>query len=113
MIAFKLNGYIWQVKFVNPDDPALVDRTDTLRVATTDPEYHTVYLSTELEGDFLMRVVIHEVCHCVLFSYRLLGLIHRFIRPSDWIRAEEWICNFVADYGFRIFKIARYIFVNK
>lgn len=28
------------------------------------------------------------------------------VRPEYWIEAEEWVCNFIADYGMRIFYIA-------
>lgn len=25
------------------------------------------------------------------------------VYPDKWIEAEEWVCNFIADYGFIIF----------
>lgn len=84
----------------------LYDRTGKLTVATTDPVSHTVYLSTKLRGQFLMRVFIHELGHCVMVSYDLIDQIHRMVKPEYWIEAEEWICNFIADYGITIFSIA-------
>ncbi|UNI72577.1 MAG: protein of unknown function DUF3920 [Chaetfec virus UA24_144] len=102
-----MNGYSWQVRFVDQHDPMLVDRTGVLKVATTDPMTMTVYLSENLEGDFLNRVLIHELGHCALFSFDLLSDIHRFARPECWIEAEEWVCNFIADYGMIIFESAR------
>lgn len=98
-----MNGYLWHIQFVDPHSSKLVDRTDTLRVATTDPRTNDVYLSSDLYGYFLVRVLVHELGHCALFSYHLLGAIHRMVRPEYWIEAEEWICNFVADYGLMIF----------
>lgn len=106
MDRFRMNGYPWQVKRVDANDPMLVDRTGTLTVGTTDPDYGCVYLSNRLKGGFLSRVLIHELGHCALYSFHLLDDIHRMVYPKYWIEAEEWVCNFIADYGFQIFKIA-------
>lgn len=103
---FYMNGYLWRVKFVAPSNPNLVDRTHVFRVATTDPVTKTIYLSNRLSGDFLNRVLIHELGHCVMVSYNLLYDIHRMVKPEYWIEAEEWICNFIADYGITIFRAA-------
>lgn len=62
-----------------------------------------MYLSTELNGSLLQRVVIHELGHCVIFSYGL----------SDWfdsIEDEEAACNLIADYGMEILEIYGDIF---
>lgn len=101
-----MNGYAWEVCFVAPDDPMLVDRTGTLTVATTDPQTLCVYLSEDLEGGFLNKVLIHELGHCALFSFNLLEDIHRMVYPDRWIEAEEWICNFIANYGMKIYQAA-------
>lgn len=83
----------------------LIDRTGSKVVATTDPRTRTIYLLDTLDGSFLNTVLIHELGHAVMFSYGLLNDIHRVVRREDWIDAEEWICNFIADYGLRIFSI--------
>lgn len=96
----------WHVAFVDPSSGWLVDRTGNLTVATTDPHTRCIYLSTDLSGDFLNRVLIHELGHCVMISYDLLDDIHRMVYPEYWIEAEEWVCNFIADYGLKIFSEA-------
>lgn len=101
-----MNGYSWKIRFVPHDSPMLVDRTGTLTVATTDPRTLTLYLSEELSGDFLMTVLIHELGHCALYSFGFLRRIQRMVLPEYRIEMEEFICNFLADYGFRIFEIA-------
>lgn len=101
-----MNGYLWRVRFVDPNSPELVDRTGKLTVATTDPRNLCVFLSTELRGDYLMTVFLHELGHCAMVSFDLLDEIHRMTKPEYWIEMEEWICNFIADFGFRIFKSA-------
>lgn len=107
MASFTMNGRPWQVIFTDPYDPMLVDRTGRITVGTTDPRTSTVYLSSELQGEFLTRVLIHELGHCALFSFDLLDDIHRMVMPAYWVEAEEWICNFIADYGMTIFNAAK------
>lgn len=106
MRAFFMNGYRWRVIFVKPGSSKLVDRTGKKTVATTDPLTYTVYLSAGLSGDYLTRVLIHELGHCAIVSFGLFDDIHRMVRPRYWIEAEEWVCNFIADYGMRIFSAA-------
>lgn len=110
MYQFYMNGYLWRVKFVDQNSPILVDRTGKLCVATTDPVDQCVYLSNKLSGDFFTRVLIHELGHCTMISFHLLDEIHRMVYPEYWIEAEEFICNFIADYGMQMFKIAYNLF---
>ena len=92
--------------FIDPYDDELIDRTGSLRVATTDPRTHTIYLSRSLQGDFLKTVFLHELGHAIMISYGLLEELHRMVIPKYWIECEEWICNFLADYGPIIFQLA-------
>lgn len=101
-----MNGDVWRTIFVPSNSPELVDRTGKLTVATTDPKNKVVYLSQTLQGDFLMTVFIHELGHCAMISFGMLDEIHRMVYPEYWIEMEEFICNFLADYGFKVFKIA-------
>ena len=110
MNTFSMNGYIWKIQFVDSDNPMLMDRTGTQTVATTDPKTQIIYLSNELYGEFLVKVLLHELGHCALISFDLLEEIHRVVKPKYWIEAEEWLCNFLVDYGFTIFRTAYSIF---
>ena len=109
MYGFTMNGYFWEVKTVSSTSGVLIDRTNTKRVATTDPKTHKVYLSEDLliDSSFLYRVLVHELSHCVIFSYNLFEEIHKMVYPEYWIEAEEFLCNFVADYGLTVFNIAK------
>ena len=106
MTRFTMNGYLWRIVSVPPYDPILVDRTGNLTVATTDPETLAIYISSELAGSFRFRVLVHELGHCAIYSFHLLDDIHRMVHPKYWIESEEWVCNFIADYGLKIFKVA-------
>lgn len=105
--SFKMNGLLWHVQFVSPTDRHLIDRTNTFRVATTDPQSLTIYLSTLLQGDFLRRVLLHELGHATMVSYGLIDYIHSVVFPEYWVEVEEWVCNFLADYGDQVFSVAR------
>lgn len=102
--GFYLNGIYWRIKYVEPKNTMLVDRTGLLRVATTDPMSRCIYISSNLHGDFLLRVLTHEIGHCALVSFGLLDDIQRLVLPAYQREAEELMCNFIADYGLLIFR---------
>lgn len=101
-----MNDRLWHIFFVTSDSPRLVDRTGTQTLAVTDPVTGRIYLSDTLYGEMLVRVLLHELGHCAMVSFNLLDDIHRMVKREYWIEAEEWICNFLADYGQKIFEIA-------
>lgn len=106
MDTFMVNGEMWRVERVSADSSYLIDRTDTRTVATTDPKTMRVYISDRLHGSMYARVLIHEIGHCVMFSYGLIQELRAMVYPSMWVQAEEWVCNFLADYGMTAFAIA-------
>ena len=103
---FFLGGDIWWIKLVDANDPILIDRTGVLTLGVTDPMTMCVYISRELPEDMMTRVLIHEIGHCAIFSFNLLPDIHRLAKKRYWLEAEEWVCNFIADYGLAIFEAA-------
>lgn len=105
-MTFSMNGIVWHTEFVSPHSGLLMDRTGVMTVATTDPETYCIYLSDELYGAFLTKVLVHELGHCVMISYGLLRDIHTMVYPEYWISMEEWVCNFIANYGMEIFQQA-------
>lgn len=54
----------------------------------------------------MIKVILHELGHVAMVSFHMLDDIHRMVKREYWIDAEEYICNFLADYGFQIFKTA-------
>ena len=103
---FKLGNDIWQIKLVEANDPILIDRTGVLTLGVTDPYSKSVYISNQLSQEMMVRVLIHEIGHCAIVSFNLLPAIHRLAKKRYWVEAEEWVCNFIADYGLAIFKAA-------
>ena len=105
LTRFVLNNYIWKVREVPANSPYLVDRQGVLMVATTDPDELCIFVSEKLQGDFKKRVIAHEMGHATCFSFGLLPEIWECCYPEKRIQMEEFICNFVADYGENIFML--------
>ena len=112
-MIFTVNGDDWRVSRVAWDDPVLVDRTGSLCIATTDPKTMTVYIADWLEGSLLARVLIHEMAHATMWSNGLIPKLRSMVKPEQWIEAEEWICNLIADYGLNIYNDASKVLSGK
>nr|DAW17960.1 MAG TPA: hypothetical protein [Caudoviricetes sp.] len=93
---------------VEPDNTQLLDGLGNGRLAVTDYLEKKIYYSIGFSNINYqkaigrandIRVLIHEICHCVLYSYGLLYDIHKAVKKDYWILAEEWVCNFLYDYG--------------
>lgn len=110
---FYMNGDLWRVRFVSPHDDVLIDRTGERTLAVSDYSTRIISISDNLYGELLNRVFIHELCHCVMFSYGLLPELHYMVKKQHWIEAEEWCCNLLSDYGCFVIRTARDILGNK
>lgn len=103
---FYMNGLHWNVRWTKSTDLILVDRTGSLTVAVTDPDTMTIYLSNKLRGEFLTRVVLHELSHAMMYSYHYLDEIHRYCKKRYWIEMEELIANLISQQAKEIFERA-------
>lgn len=66
-------------------------------VATTDWLTRCIYLSDELYGSFLLKVLKHELYHCYEFSQIAYDL------P---VYEEELVADFIATYGEELINLA-------
>lgn len=110
---FYMNGDLWRVRFVLPSDNVLIDRTGERTLAVSDYSTKIISIANSLYGDLLSRVFIHELGHCVMFSYGLLPELHHMVKKRYWVEAEEWVCNFIADYGQFVIRTARDVLGNQ
>lgn len=86
---FTINVIEWDIVFVPPNSKNLKRSDGSITFGVTDWNDKCVYLSSALHGDFLERVLCHELTHCVCFSWDI----------SIPIETEEWLCNFMSDHG--------------
>lgn len=81
---------VWQVNRVSPDNPLLIDRTGTRRIATTDPLTKSINVSTDVVPPLLDMVMLHEIAHAITVSHGLLAPLRNSIPDDMWIHVEEW-----------------------
>lgn len=68
-----------------------------MSVATTDYYDKCIYLSDNLYGDFLLKVIKHELYHCYEFSNIAYNL------PTFY---EENVAAFISNYGEELIDLA-------
>ncbi len=84
-MVFEINGIIWRVAFVNNASTKLMRSDGSITVGMTDWNDKCVYLSNKLHGDFLRKVLAHELCHCFCFAYHIVMPIEEEEFLADWI----------------------------
>lgn len=95
---FEINGIVWSICFVSPYDEILYDYVnDTFTVATTDLLTHTIYISDDVDDEFLLKILKHELYHCYEFS----GVTYDI--PTFM---EEQVSDFIATYGEELIELA-------
>ena len=99
-MGFNINGIWWNIKYTVPYSKDLLRSDGTLSVGVTDYEQNTIFINNRLRGQFLKKVLTHEICHACMFSY---GVI------LD-IDTEEIVCDCIATYGKEIIDIADMLF---
>lgn len=75
--------------FLNGNDDVFRRSDGSYTVGVTDNNLKIIFLNDKLHGDFLRKVLCHEITHCFCFSYGIY-------LP---IEVEETIADFVATYG--------------
>ena len=108
-----MNGDLWRVQFVSSQDDVLIDRTGNRTLGVSDYSTHIISIANNLHGELLNRVFIHELGHCVMFSYGLLSELHCMVKKRYWVDAEEFVCNILADYGQFVIGTARDVLGNQ
>lgn len=88
-LVIEIAGQQWQVLRVESHDPGLfVD--GTARQGACWCGKSTIYLSDELTGDQVARVVMHELTHAYIYATQATI-------PESW--DEESVCELVAIYA--------------
>lgn len=110
--GFSIGGEWWHVRIVPPSSPFLIDRTGTLTVATTDAKAKCINVSSALHGEYLRRVLSHEITHTIMSIYGFNDRIRQLAKRNKYVDIEELICNIVADHGHDILSTAEQLFTS-
>jgi hypothetical protein len=79
----------WDVFFTDAHDPELVV-DGTYRMGTTWPARYEIYISNEIKGDRLKRILSHELVHALIESSQI-------VKSESY--TEEDLCEFMAIYA--------------
>lgn len=82
---FEINGIDWEIEWCSPTDDNLRRSDGSMTVGMTDNRTKCIYLSDRLSGEFLRKVVSHELTHAFCFSYNVLMDIEQEEFMADWI----------------------------
>lgn len=98
---FEMNGITWDVVLVSANSDKLRRSDNSVTCGVCDFGDRCNYLSDRLQGAFLRKVFIHEVCHSAIFSYGI----------NLDLEQEEFLCDFIATYGDEIITIVDDLFM--
>ena len=99
---YQINGKTWNIRLVRSDSPMLMRSDGSYTVGMCDRTTQAIYISELLQGKFLRKVLIHEVCHSAMCSYGI----------DMSVEQEELFCDLVATYGDEIIGIVDNIFLS-
>ena len=97
---FTINGITWKVKFTNPRNSIFIRGDGVHTFGVCDNDTKTIYLSENLEGSMLKKVLCHEIVHAAMFSYNVYLSLEQ----------EEVIADIIATYGKEIINITNKVF---
>lgn len=94
-----VNNITWEIIFVNPNNVNLLNDYGEYTLGMTDNNVKCIFLSNELHGEMLYKVLCHELVHTYSFSYDV-----------DLTREdEERLAQFISDYGKSIILNTEYL----
>ncbi len=94
-MEFSINGINWTMEYADSDKDFLNDGDNTILGLTKFLE-QTIYIRKGMSKELTRRTVIHELCHCFLFS---LGF-------SMDCYTEETMCDLFGNYADHIVGLA-------
>lgn len=97
---FNINGVEWRIVKTSPQHPKLFRSDGSLSIGACDNSNQTIYLSENLSGNLLKKVLCHEITHAAMFSYDV----------NLSIEQEELLADLIATYGEEIIEVTNRIF---
>jgi hypothetical protein len=97
---FLINGEYWAILSV-PSTHFKLKRSDgSYTIGVCDDNDKIIYLSNQLHGHFLKKVLCHEITHAAMFSYNI------YLTTMQ----EEIVADIMATYGNEIINITEQMF---
>ena len=87
-MKFIVNKLEWSIKHVN-EDKVLLNHEDETFLGLTDYIKQTISIRKGMSEQLTRQTVIHELCHCFLFSFGI----------STESYDEEQVCNFFGSHA--------------
>jgi hypothetical protein len=97
---FTINGETWYIELCHPMHPKLERSDGSLSIGACDDKDKTIYLNHNLQGNFLRKVLCHEITHAAMFSYDV----------DLTLEQEELLADLIATYGKEIIEITNTVF---
>ena len=97
---FSINGEQWRLLFVPQNHVALLKPNGKFAIGACDDYTKTIYLDKSLTGDYLKKVMCHEITHAAMFSYNI----------SLSLQQEELIADLMSTFGDEIIDITNMLF---
>lgn len=97
---YVMNGKVWQIKYVSPYSDMLRRSDGSVTVGMCDRNTNTIYVADNLQGQFLRKVLLHEVTHSAIFSYGI----------DMSVDQEEMLCDFLATFSDEIISVVDNVF---
>lgn len=99
---FLINNIAWKIAFVNSNYPLLRRKTGQYSVGACDNLTRTIYLNENLKGNFLKKVLCHQITHAAMFSYNV----------NLTLQQQELVADLISTYGDEIIYITNKIFTK-
>ena len=97
-----IRGNVWRVVRVSPGDPFLIDRTGTLRIATTDPITKTIRISKTVLPPMFDQVYLHEAAHAAMTETNVPELLSGMVDDNSQVLTEELLAWFLESYSIEV-----------
>lgn len=97
-----IRGNVWRVVRVSPGDPFLIDRTGTLRIATTDPVTKTIRISKTVLPPMFDQVYLHEAAHAAMTENNVPELLSVVVDDNSQVLTEELLAWFLESHGIEV-----------
>ena len=101
-MKFKVNNFEWEMEFAD-EDTILLNKNENVILGLTEYIAQTISIRKGMTEQMTRRTVIHELCHCFLFSFGFCAGSYD----------EEAVCNFFEGHADAILQLTNEFMMNE